>query len=179
MTEVGRRPHPHESMLIRAFRPVDLASCAAIYELAWNETFPRVQLSITAEQLKDEIQGEQILVAVDWAPQESAKQVAHASRGLDDALRLRTGRSFAIHTEPSMSFLGEITRRKVFQVAALYAVVAWLIIQVVGAVREPLALPDVLDTIVIVLLAVAGVLGAVVTMSSRLSSSRGVVTAGN
>jgi hypothetical protein len=31
-----------------------------------------------------------------------------------------------------MSFLGEIKRRKVFQVAAVYAVVAWLIIQVVG-----------------------------------------------
>ena len=53
-----------------------------------------------------------------------------------------------------MSFLGEIKRRKVFQVAAVYAVVAWLIIQVVGEVSEPLSLPDWLDTVVIVLLAV-------------------------
>ena len=28
-----------------------------------------------------------------------------------------------------MSFLGEIKRRKTFQVAAVYAVVAWLLIQ--------------------------------------------------
>jgi hypothetical protein len=53
-----------------------------------------------------------------------------------------------------MSFLGEIKRRKVFQVAAVYAVVAWLIVQVVGAINEPLSLPERLDTIVIVLLAV-------------------------
>jgi Tol biopolymer transport system component len=54
-----------------------------------------------------------------------------------------------------MSFLGEIKRRKVFQVAAVYAVVAWLIIQVVGAIKEPLNLPDWLDAAVIVLLAVS------------------------
>ena len=53
-----------------------------------------------------------------------------------------------------MSFLGEIKRRKVFQVAAVYAVVAWLIIQVIGAIGEPLSLPEWLDTVVIVLLAV-------------------------
>lgn len=53
-----------------------------------------------------------------------------------------------------MSFLAEIKRRKVFQVAAVYAVVAWLLIQVVGAVSEPLTLPDWLDTVVIVLLGV-------------------------
>jgi len=52
------------------------------------------------------------------------------------------------------SFLGEIKRRKVFQVAAAYAVVAWLTIQIVGAISEPLSLPDWLDTVVIVLLAV-------------------------
>jgi TolB-like protein/Tfp pilus assembly protein PilF len=53
-----------------------------------------------------------------------------------------------------MSFLGEIRRRKVFQVAAVYAVVAWLIIQIIDVVGEPLSLPDSLDTVVIVLLAV-------------------------
>jgi len=52
-----------------------------------------------------------------------------------------------------MSFLGEIKRRKVFQVAAVYAVVAWLVIQIVGAVNDPLNLPDWVDTVVIVLLA--------------------------
>ena len=53
-----------------------------------------------------------------------------------------------------MSFLGEIKRRKVFQVAAVYAVVSWLLIQVVDVVAEPLALPDWIDAVVIVLLAV-------------------------
>jgi hypothetical protein len=52
------------------------------------------------------------------------------------------------------SFLGEIKRRKVFQVAAVYAVVAWLTIQIVDIVNEPLNLPDWLDTVVIILLAV-------------------------
>lgn len=53
-----------------------------------------------------------------------------------------------------MSFLGEIKRRKVFQVAAVYAVVAWLIIQIVDVVGEPLTLPSWIDAVVIVLLAV-------------------------
>jgi adenylate cyclase len=53
-----------------------------------------------------------------------------------------------------MSFVGEIKRRKVFQVAALYAVMAWLVIQVIDVVNEPLKLPEWLDTVVIVLLAV-------------------------
>ena len=53
-----------------------------------------------------------------------------------------------------MSFLGEIQRRKVFQVAAVYLVVSWLIMQVVDVVNEPLSLPDWFDTAVIVALAV-------------------------
>ena len=53
-----------------------------------------------------------------------------------------------------MSLLGEIKRRKVFQVAAVYAVVAWLIIQIVDVVSEPLSLPTWLDAVVIILLAV-------------------------
>jgi len=35
-----------------------------------------------------------------------------------------------------MSFVGEIKRRKVFQVAAVYAVVAWLVIQVVDVINS-------------------------------------------
>ncbi len=52
-----------------------------------------------------------------------------------------------------MSLLEEIKRRKVFQVAVVYAVAAWLIIQIVGEVSEPLNLPGWLDTVIIVLLA--------------------------
>ena len=39
-----------------------------------------------------------------------------------------------------MSFLGEIKRRKVFQVAVAYAVVAWLLVQVITAIEAPLML---------------------------------------
>ena len=53
-----------------------------------------------------------------------------------------------------MSFLGEIKRRKVFQVAAVYSVVAWLLVQVITSVEAPLNLPDWVDTFVIVLLAI-------------------------
>lgn len=52
-----------------------------------------------------------------------------------------------------MSFLSEIKRRHVFQVTAVYAVVAWLVIQIVDVVKEPLRLPTGFDTIVIVLAA--------------------------
>jgi TolB-like protein len=53
-----------------------------------------------------------------------------------------------------MSFLGEIKRRKVFQIAAVYAVVAWLLVQIVATVEAPLNLPDWVDTFVILLLAI-------------------------
>jgi hypothetical protein len=53
-----------------------------------------------------------------------------------------------------MSFLSEIKRRKMFQVAAVYAVVAWLIVQIIVAIEAPLHLPDWVDTLVIVLMAI-------------------------
>ena len=53
-----------------------------------------------------------------------------------------------------MSFLGELRRRKIYQVAAVYAVVAWLLVQIVTAVEEPLHLPSWTDSLVIVLLAI-------------------------
>lgn len=53
-----------------------------------------------------------------------------------------------------MSLLGEIKRRKVFQVTAVYAVVAWLLVQIVATVEQPLGLPAWFDTAVIVFLAV-------------------------
>lgn len=53
-----------------------------------------------------------------------------------------------------MSFLGEIKRRKVFQVAVVYIVVAWAVMQVVDVISEPLNLPGWFDTVVIVLLAI-------------------------
>ena len=53
-----------------------------------------------------------------------------------------------------MSFVAEIKRRKVFQVAAVYLVVAWLIMQVVDVVSGPLLLPDLFARIVILVLAI-------------------------
>ena len=52
-----------------------------------------------------------------------------------------------------MSLFAEIRRRKVFQVAAVYAVVAWLIVQVVSTIEQPLNLPEWFATVVIVSLA--------------------------
>ena len=50
-----------------------------------------------------------------------------------------------------MSLFGEIKRRKVVQVGAVYAVAAWLIVQVAVSIEEPLDLPGWVDTLVIVL----------------------------
>jgi TolB-like protein len=59
-----------------------------------------------------------------------------------------------------MRFWSEIKRRKVFQVAATYAVVAWLIAQVVTVISGPLHFPGWFDTAAILLL----VLGFPVTL---------------
>jgi TolB-like protein len=50
-----------------------------------------------------------------------------------------------------VSFLGELKRRKVFQVAAVYGVTAWLLVQIAATIETPLQLPDWFDTFVIVL----------------------------
>ena len=62
-----------------------------------------------------------------------------------------------------MSFLGEIKRRKVFQVVVVYLVVAWLIMQVVDVVNEPLSLPDWFDTVVILILAIGFFLAVILS----------------
>ena len=51
-----------------------------------------------------------------------------------------------------MSLFDELKRRRVFRLIAAYVVFAWVIIQVVTAIEEPLNLPDWFDTAVIVLL---------------------------
>ena len=75
------------------------------------------------------------------------------------------------------SFLGEIKRRKVFQVAAVYAVVAWLIMQVVDVVNEPLSLPAWFDTVVILLLAIGFPIALILSWAFDLTSE-GVVRDG-
>jgi len=68
-----------------------------------------------------------------------------------------------------MSFLGEIKRRKVFKVAAVYAVVAWLAIQIIATVEAPLNLPDWVDTLVIVLLAIGFPITLVISWAFNLT----------
>lgn len=41
-----------------------------------------------------------------------------------------------------MCFFGELKRRKVFKVATVYAVTAWLLVQVIVSVKAPLQLPE-------------------------------------
>lgn len=53
-----------------------------------------------------------------------------------------------------MSLLHEIKRRKVFQVAAMYLVAGWLLVQVFDVVKEPLQLPAWVHPFVIVLVAI-------------------------
>lgn len=53
-----------------------------------------------------------------------------------------------------MALFQELRRRKMFRVAAVYAITAWLLIQIAATVEAPLNLPDWFDTLVIVLLAI-------------------------
>ncbi len=68
-----------------------------------------------------------------------------------------------------MSFLGEIKRRKVFQVAAVYLVVAWLIMQVVDVVSGPLLLPDIFARIIILVLAIGFPIAVILTWAFDLT----------
>ena len=53
-----------------------------------------------------------------------------------------------------MSLFEELKRRRVLRLVAAYVVVAWVLIQVVTAIEEPLNLPAWFDTAVIVLLGI-------------------------
>jgi TolB-like protein/Flp pilus assembly protein TadD len=52
-----------------------------------------------------------------------------------------------------MSFLNEVRRRKILQVAAVYAITAWLLVQIIVTIEGPLGLPGWFDTAAIVILA--------------------------
>jgi len=52
-----------------------------------------------------------------------------------------------------MSILSQLKQRKIFRTAAVYAVVAWAILQIVDVIAAPLNLPDWFATMAIVLLA--------------------------
>ena len=52
------------------------------------------------------------------------------------------------------SIWGELRRRNVAKVGAAYAIVSWLLVEIIVSIEAPLNLPDWTDTLVIVLLAV-------------------------
>jgi len=65
--------------------------------------------------------------------------------------------------------LRELKRRKVFRVAAVYAVVAWLLVQIIVAVEKPLGLPDWSDTLVIVVAMVGFPLALVLAWAFQIA----------
>jgi hypothetical protein len=75
-----------------------------------------------------------------------------------------------------MSFLAEIKRRKLFQVAAVYGITAWLLVQIVATIESPLNLPDWFDTAVIVLVAVGFPVTLIVSWAFNVSSEGSCAT---
>ena len=51
-------------------------------------------------------------------------------------------------------FVSELKKRNVHRVATVYAVTGWLIIQIIATINEPLNLPDKIDTVTIILVAI-------------------------
>lgn len=70
-----------------------------------------------------------------------------------------------------MSFLGEIKKRKVVQAALVYAVAAWLLIQVAATIEEPLRLPPWFDTAVIVVVIIGFPLALILSWAFDVTSS--------
>jgi TolB-like protein/Tfp pilus assembly protein PilF len=68
-----------------------------------------------------------------------------------------------------MDLLAELKRRHVLRVAALYAAIAWLLIQVIDVVSEPLGLPVWLLKVVIWLLAIGFPVALVIAWSFELT----------
>src|SRR5262245_56877616 len=68
-----------------------------------------------------------------------------------------------------MPLLAELKRRHVLRVAALYAAIAWLLIQVTDVVTEPLGLPGWLLKVVIWLLAIGFPVALVIAWTFELT----------
>jgi TolB-like protein/cytochrome c-type biogenesis protein CcmH/NrfG len=68
-----------------------------------------------------------------------------------------------------MSFLEEIKRRKVIQVAVIYAITAWVLVQIVATVEAPLQLPEWVDTLAILLLAIGFPITLIMTWAYDLT----------
>lgn len=66
-------------------------------------------------------------------------------------------------------FISELKRRNVFKVATAYAIVGWLIIQVVTAIEEPLSLPDWFDTATIILVFIGFPIALIIAWAFELT----------
>ena len=71
--------------------------------------------------------------------------------------------------ESIMSFIAELKPRNVFKVGVVYVIVAWLIVQVVSAVHNPLHLPNWFDTVVVVLLIIGFILAIILAWAYELT----------
>jgi adenylate cyclase len=69
-----------------------------------------------------------------------------------------------------MAFVTELKRRKVLHVGAIYAVTAWVLVQVVATIKAPLNLPGWSDTLVIVLLGVGFPVALILSWAYNLSA---------
>ncbi len=69
------------------------------------------------------------------------------------------------------SFFQELGRRQVIKVAGLYLVVAWVCVQVAGALKGALALPPWTDTLVTLLLALGFPIACIIAWAFELSPS--------
>ena len=67
------------------------------------------------------------------------------------------------------SVWGELQRRNVVKVAVAYAIVAWLLIQIIVSIEEPLNLPGWTDTFIIILLLVGFVVSLILAWAYELT----------
>lgn len=68
-----------------------------------------------------------------------------------------------------MSLIAELKRRNVFKVGIAYAIVAWLLAQILAVINTPLHLPDWFDTVVLVSLAIGFPIALVIAWAFELT----------
>jgi TolB-like protein len=66
-------------------------------------------------------------------------------------------------------FVAELKRRNVFRVATVYAIVGWLLIQVAVTIKQPLSLPEWIDTFIIILIVIGFPIALVVAWVFELT----------
>jgi TolB-like protein len=69
-----------------------------------------------------------------------------------------------------LSFWGEMKRRNVFRVGTAYLVASWLVVQVITVLDGPLSLPQNVDTVLIVLLAIGFPIALLIAWAYEITS---------